>query len=125
MLKRVVRRNHSGDALSGFSEAIAACYPKTEIQKCMIHHIRNSTPYVSFKDLKKVTADLKPIHKAATEGGALLELDRFEEVWGAKYPLIVRSWRNNWEELSTLLYPRSANSSTPPTLKATTGSFSK
>jgi putative transposase len=94
------------DNLSGFSEAITACYPKTEIQKCMIHQIRNSTRYVSYKDLKKVTADLKPIYKAATEEGALLELDRFEEVWGVKYPLIVRSWRNNWEELSTFFkYP--------------------
>ncbi|MEG6589324.1 IS256 family transposase [Paenibacillus barengoltzii] len=94
------------DNLSGFSEAIAAGYPKTEIQKCIIHHIRNSTRYVSYKDLKKVTADLKPIYKAATEEGALLEMERFEEVWGAKYPLIVRSWRNNWEELSTFFkYP--------------------
>ncbi|MFR9712156.1 IS256 family transposase [Paenibacillus sp. MB22_1] len=94
------------DNLSGFSEAIAACYPKTEIQKCIIHQIRNSTRYVSYKDLKKVTADLKPIYKAATEEGALLEMERFEEVWGAKYPLIVRSWRNNWEELSTFFkYP--------------------
>lgn len=94
------------DNLSGFSEAITACYPKTEIQKCIIHQIRNSTRYVSYKDLKKVTADLKPIYKAATEEGALLELDRFEEVWGTKYPLIVRSWRNNWEELSTFFkYP--------------------
>lgn len=94
------------DNLNGFSEAISACYPKTEIQKCIIHQIRNSTRYVSYKDLKKVTADLKPIYKAATEEGALLELDRFEEVWGTKYPLIVRSWRNNWEELSTFFkYP--------------------
>lgn len=94
------------DNLHGFSEAIAACYPKTEIQKCIIHQIRNSTRYVSYKDLKKVTADLKPIYKATTEEGALLELDRFEEVWGTKYPLIVRSWRNNWEELSTFFkYP--------------------
>lgn len=94
------------DNLSGFSEAIAACYPKTEIQKCIIHQIRNSTRYVSYKDLKKVTADLKPIYKAATEEGALLELDRFEEVWGTKYPLIVRSWRNNWGEFSTFFkYP--------------------
>lgn len=94
------------DNLSGFSEAIAACYPKTEIQKCIIHQIRNSTRYVSYKDLKKVTADLKPIYKAATEEGALLEMDRFEEVWGAKYLLVVRSWRNNWEELSTFFkYP--------------------
>ncbi|MDF2487092.1 MAG: mutator family transposase [Herbinix sp.] len=94
------------DNLSGFSQAIAACYPKTEIQKCIIHQIRNSTRYVSYKDLKKVTADLKPIYKAATEEGALLELDRFEEVWGTKYPLIIRSWRQNWEELSTFFkYP--------------------
>ncbi|MUG69039.1 MULTISPECIES: IS256 family transposase [Paenibacillus] len=94
------------DNLNGFSEAIAACYPKTEIQKCIIHQIRNSTRYVSYKDLKKVTADLKPIYKAATEEGALLELDRFEEVWGAKYPLIIRSWRSNWGELATFFkYP--------------------
>ncbi|MCD1259292.1 IS256 family transposase [Paenibacillus athensensis] len=94
------------DNLSGFSQAISASYPKTEIQTCIIHQIRNSTRYVSYKDLKKVTADLKPIYKAATEESALLELDRFEEVWGGKYPLIVRSWRNNWEELATFFkYP--------------------
>ena len=94
------------DNLSGFSQAIAACYPQTEIQKCIIHQIRSSTRYVSYKDIKKVTADLKPIYKAATEEGALLELDRFEEVWGAKYPLIIRSWRTNWDELATFFkYP--------------------
>lgn len=94
------------DNLSGFSQAITACYPKTEIQKCIIHQIRNSTRYVSYKDLKKVTADLKPIYKAVTEDAALVELDRFEEVWGTKYPLIVRSWRNNWAELATFFkYP--------------------
>lgn len=94
------------DNLSGFTQAISACYPNTEIQKCIIHQIRNSTRYVSYKDLKKVTADLKPIYKAATEDLALLELDRFEEVWGAKYPLIIRSWRNNWAEIATFFkYP--------------------
>jgi transposase-like protein len=94
------------DNLAGFSQAIAACYPETEIQKCIIHQIRNSTRYVSYKDLKKVTADLKPIYKAVTEEAALVELDRFEEEWGKKYPLIIRSWRNNWEELSTFFkYP--------------------
>ena len=81
------------DILTGFSQAISACYPYTEIQKCIIHHIRNSTRYVSYKDLKKVTAELKPIYKAVTEEAALLGLDRFEEVWGNKYPLIIRSWR--------------------------------
>ena len=94
------------DNLTGFSQAITACYPKTEIQKCIIHQIRNSTRYVSYKDLKKVTADLKPIYKAATEEMALVELDRFEETWGAKYPLIIRSWRTNWDELATFFkYP--------------------
>ncbi|MGO4541081.1 IS256 family transposase [Paenibacillus sp. 2TAB19] len=94
------------DNLTGFSQAITACYPQTEIQKCIIHQIRNSTRYVSYKDLKKVTADLKPIYKAATEDAALAELDRFEEIWGTKYPLIVRSWRNNWDELATFFkYP--------------------
>ena len=96
----------SVDNLTGFSQAIAACYPKTEIQKCIVHQIRNSTRYVSYKDLKKVTMDLKPIYKAATEELALLELDRFEETWGSKYPLIVRSWRNNWDEIATFFkYP--------------------
>lgn len=94
------------DNLTGFSQAITACYPQTEIQKCIIHQIRNSTRYVSYKDLKKVTADLKPIYKATTEDAALAELDRFEEIWGTKYPLIVRSWRNNWDELATFFkYP--------------------
>ncbi|MDU0329866.1 IS256 family transposase [Paenibacillus sp. 3LSP] len=94
------------DNLTGFSQAITACYPKTEIQKCIIHQIRNSTRYVSYKNLKKVTADLKPIYKATTEEMALVELDRFEETWGAKYPLIIRSWRTNWDELATFFkYP--------------------
>nr|WP_274654616.1 IS256 family transposase [Paenibacillus humicola] len=94
------------DNLTGFSQAISACYPQTEIQKCIIHQIRNSTRYVSYKDLKKVTADLKPIYKATTEEAALVELDRFEEIWGTKYPLIIRSWRNNWSELATFFkYP--------------------
>ncbi|MED4600923.1 IS256 family transposase [Paenibacillus validus] len=94
------------DNLTGFTQAISACYPQTEIQKCIIHQIRNSTRYVSYKDLKKVTADLKPIYKAATEEAALLELDRFEETWGSKYPLLVKSWRQNWDELSTFFkYP--------------------
>jgi len=94
------------DNLTGFSQAIAASYPMTEIQKCIIHQIRNSTRYVSYKDLKKVTAALKPIYKAATEEAALQELDQFEETWGSKYPLIIRSWRSNWDELATFFkYP--------------------
>jgi putative transposase len=89
------------DNLTGFTEAISVCYPKTEIQKCIIHQIRNSIKYVSYKDIKKITAGLKPIYKAPTEEAALLELEQFEQVWGEKYPLMVRSWRNNWGEIAT------------------------
>uniref|UniRef100_UPI002596170A IS256 family transposase n=1 Tax=uncultured Brevibacillus sp. TaxID=169970 RepID=UPI002596170A len=78
----------------------------TDIQKCIIHQIRNSIRYVSYKDIKKVTADLKPIYKAATEEAAQVELERFEAIWGDKYPLIVRSWQQNWGELATFFrYP--------------------
>jgi putative transposase len=94
------------DNLKGFSEAIAACYPKSDIQKCVVHQIRNSLKYVSYKDYKAVTASLKPIYKASTEDAALDELDKFEETWGSKYPLVIRSWRSNWDELATFFrYP--------------------
>jgi transposase-like protein len=96
----------SVDNLKGFSEAIQACYPKTEIQKCIVHQVRNSVRFVSYRDLKKVTADLKPIYQAASEELGRQELQVFNEKWGAKYPLIVRSWENNWAELSTFFkYP--------------------
>jgi putative transposase len=89
------------DNLNGFTQAIDACYPKTEVQKCIVHQIRNSIRFVSYKDLKKVTTDLKPIYKAANEAAALVELDLFEKTWGDKYPHIVKSWRDNWHELAT------------------------
>ncbi|MFS0553917.1 IS256 family transposase [Brevibacillus sp. 179-C9.3 HS] len=96
----------SVDNLRGFTEAISACYPKTEIQKCVIHQIRNSIKYVSYKDLKKITSELKPIYRAPTEQAALEELDQFEQTWGSKYPLMVRSWRTNWDEIATFFkYP--------------------
>jgi len=96
----------SVDGLNGFSEAIAAAYPKTEIQRCIIHQIRSSTRYVSYKDVKAFTAALKPIYKAPTEEAALLALDELERVWGAKYPAGVKSWRDHWDELSTMYkYP--------------------
>lgn len=96
----------SVDNLKGFNEAIAACYPKAEIQKCIVHQIRNSVRYVNYKDLKKVTTDLKPIYRAATEKAGLEALSEFDAQWGAKYPLIVSSWMNNWAELSTFFkYP--------------------
>ncbi|WP_432748449.1 IS256 family transposase [Pectinatus frisingensis] len=94
------------DNLKGFNEAIGACFPEAEIQKCIVHQIRNSIRYVSYKDVKKVLADLKPVYTAASEPLALESLENFETIWGNKYPLIVNSWRANWPELSTFFkYP--------------------
>ena len=84
------------DNLTGFSEAISACYPDAEIQKCIVHQVRNSIRYVSYKDVKKITAALKTIYTASSEPAACEELNQFEATWGDKYPLKVRSWRNNW-----------------------------
>lgn len=96
----------SVDGLTGFSEAIGAAYPNTDVQRCVIHQIRSSTRYVSYKDVKAFTADLKPIYKAPTEELALVELDRLEAAWGGKYPSSVKSWRDNWDELATMFkYP--------------------
>ncbi len=96
----------SVDGLKGFSEAIESAYPETEVQKCILHQIRASTRYVSYKDIKAFTAGLKKIYRAATEEKALAELDGFEEVWGKKYPLSIKSWRTNWAELATYFkYP--------------------
>lgn len=80
----------SVDGLNGFPEAIRAVYPKAEIQKCIIYQIRNSTKYVSYKDIKAFSSDLKPIYKAVSEEQALLTLDRLEENWGKKYPLSIK-----------------------------------
>ncbi|MDK8281164.1 MAG: IS256 family transposase [Peptoniphilus lacrimalis] len=96
----------STDNLPGFSQAIEAVYPKSEIQKCIIHQIRNSTKYVSYKDIKELMKDLKTVYKASTEELALTNLGSIEEKWGKKYPMCVSSWRNNWAELSTYFkYP--------------------
>lgn len=96
----------SVDGLTGFSEAIAVAYPQTEVQRCIIHQIRSSTRYVSYKDVKAFTAALKPIYKAPTEEIALEALGELERIWGAKYPAAIRSWREHWDELSTMFkYP--------------------
>ena len=94
------------DNLTGFSEAIKACYPNTEIQKCVVHQIRNSIRYVSYKDTKKLLANLKPVYTAPTEDAALSALDDFEKIWGTRYPLVVQSWRRNRGEIATFFkYP--------------------
>jgi transposase-like protein len=94
------------DNLSGFSSAIETVFPQTEQQLCIIHQIRNSLKYVSYKDYKPITADLKLIYKAATLEEAEYQLLTFEEKWNKKYPQISKSWRDNWTELSTFFkYP--------------------
>lgn len=96
------------DGLTGFPEAIAAVYPKTEIQQCIIHQIRNSTKYVSYKDIKALMADLKKVYGAVNEETALFELEQFSAKWDAKYPKISQSWQARWAELSTYFkYPQS------------------
>ena len=94
------------DGLKGFPEAIAAEYPQTKIQLCIVHMVRNSLKYVSWKDYKAVTADLKQIYQAPTEEAAALELERFAEKWDGAYPQISKSWRSHWPNLITLFeYP--------------------
>jgi transposase-like protein len=94
------------DGLTGFPEAIAAAFPKTEIQQCVIHQIRNSTRFVSYKDIKALMTDLKAVYGAPDEESALAALDAFDGKWGGKYPKIAESWRSRWPELSTYFkYP--------------------
>ena len=95
------------DGLTGFSNAIESVFPKTEIQQCIIHQIRSTTQFVSYKDIKELIADLKLVYKASSEEIALMQLENFDEKWGKKYPKIAISWRNNWTKLSTYFkYPQ-------------------
>ena len=95
------------DGLTGFPAAIEAAYPKTEIQQCIIHQIRNSTKFVSYKDIKELMSDLKRVYTAVDEPTASFELDKFDEKWISKYPKIAISWRSNWANLSTYFkYPQ-------------------
>ncbi len=94
------------DNLNGLSTAINSTFPKTEQQLCIIHQIRNSTKYVSYKDLKPIMADLKKIYQAPSEDDALYHLEEFAENWNKKYPQIYKSWHENWSELSAYFkYP--------------------
>lgn len=95
------------DGLTGFANAIEAAFPKTEIQQCVIHQIRNSTKYVSYKDIKVLMADLKLVYAAVDEQTSLYQLDAFDEKWSGRYPKIAMSWRANWANLSTYFkYPQ-------------------
>ncbi|MBQ8783580.1 MAG: IS256 family transposase [Clostridia bacterium] len=94
------------DGLAGFREAIGAVYPDAHIQRCVIHQIRSSTRYVSYKDIKQLMSDLKTVYQAVTEDEAMNNLIRFKEKWGKSYPSCVKSWEDNWDILSTFYaYP--------------------
>jgi len=94
------------DNLTGMSEAISAVYPQTEHQLCIVHQIRNSLSYVSYKDRKELAADLKLVYGSITEDEALTALSDFDTKWGKQYPHIAKSWQNNWQNLVVFLqYP--------------------
>ncbi len=94
------------DGLKGFPDAINSVYPQTHIQLCIIHMVRNSLKYVSWKDYKAVTSGLKAVYQASTEESALMALDTFAEAWDCKYPQISKSWRAHQENLNTFFgYP--------------------
>lgn len=89
------------DGLKGFPESIKTIFPKTEIQTCIVHQIRNSLKYVGSKYQKEFLSNLKPVYQATTEELALENLNNLEEKWGKQYPVVINSWKNNWETLST------------------------
>lgn len=94
------------DGLKGFPDAINSVYPQTHIQLCIIHMVRNSLKYVTWKDYKAVTSGLKAVYQASTEEAALMALDAFAGAWDDKYPQISKSWRAHWENLNTFFgYP--------------------
>ena len=95
------------DGLTGFTNAIEAVYPRTEIQQCIIHQIRNTTRFVSYKDIKELMKDLKLVYEAVDEVTALSALDAFDAKWNKKYPKIASSWREKWPNLATYFkYPQ-------------------
>ena len=89
------------DNLGGFEEAIGSIYPKTEVQSCIVHQIRNTLKYVASKDSKAIMVDVKLIYRAPNRELAEDHLDALEKKWGAKYPIVIKSWRSNWHKLST------------------------
>ncbi len=94
------------DNLKGFAEAIQTVFPKTEVQSCIVHQIRNSLKYVASKDQKAFMKDLKPVYQAISREEAETNLEALEKIWGKKYPVVLASWQRNWEKLTTYFkYP--------------------
>ncbi len=94
------------DGLTGFPETINSCYPNTEVQLCIIHQIRNSMKYVASKNQKAFMADLKPVYRAVSKQAAEQALDELETKWGKQYPIVLKSWRRKWDNLSVFFkYP--------------------
>jgi transposase-like protein len=91
------------DGLTGFPEAVRSVYPDTRIQLCIVHMVRNSTKFISYKDLKKVCADLKAVYSANSEAAARDALEEFGKKWDDKYPMIYKSWDHHWDDLSEFL----------------------
>ena len=89
------------DGLAGFKEAISAVYPQSQIQRCVIHMLRNSFKYVNYSDLKKFSSDFKAVYHAPNESAGYSELEGAKEKWGRKYPYAIRNWENNWEDVSS------------------------
>lgn len=89
------------DNLNGFEQAITTIFVKTEVQSCVVHQIRNSLKYIASKDQKEFLSELKPVYKAPTKELAELNLEKLAERWSKKYPVVLKSWQDNWHKLST------------------------
>jgi putative transposase len=95
-----------GDGLTGLPDAVRSAFPVADVQLCVVHQIRNATKFVSYKDRKAFCADMRPIYTAPTIEAAELALERFAQLWGARYPMSVESWRRHWEGLTAFFkYP--------------------
>jgi len=88
------------DNLTGFAEAIESIFPQTEVQLCVVHQIRNSKKYIAWKDVRAFMKDLKKVYQSRTKDGAELQLEKLESTWGSKYPVVINSWKRNWDRLS-------------------------
>jgi putative transposase len=91
------------DGLTGFPDAIAAVFPQAWVQTCIVHQIRASLRYVNYRDRRHLAAELRPVYTAANAEAALDELDRFDQAWGARYPMIAQAWRRDWEHITPFL----------------------